>query len=403
MAWSPGVRDMAIQGLSTLARRGQWRASEYADRISTRVLAAQDDVSPLVRMHAAEAFGALHRDSTSIERVGMLKQLLDRETHANVQAMLLTALGSEAHASPLAVDAVLGHSMVSPEEDAEPRPETVGSDGQDMAGETVVPLDPRDGTDSGLLVSIVALLALEHETPLASAAVDRWAANAPSSRELLQTMPMIRGYLAVGSDPAPRTRAFDVVRTAAGSALGRWSDIQESVADGNELSDARRTEAQNALKVLASIATQLYFASGAYDEKRNAGMEAQPEEMLRAKADLARFADLAIPVLLTCSATKEAPIIHHVVETLVFLAPLDEKRGLIALTEAATASDGYAYDSLGGGAVVPYLKRLLAENRDLVLFDALGVVAFRRLLSAFAAAGNEEALVLAFTFADVFR
>jgi hypothetical protein len=398
------MRDMAIEGLSTLAQRGQWRASVYRDRITTRVLAALDDVNPLVRMHAAEAFRALHEDSTSIERVGLLNQLLDRETHPNVRAQLLLALGREAHDSPSGVDAVLGHLLTTPVPNVEPPPETLTVEGPDNAGDVEDTLDAAaDGTHSQLLVSIVALLALTYKTPLASAALDRWAAGAPSSPELQHAIPLIRDYLAVGSDSAQQARAFAFVRAAADSAVAWWSDLKQKVAVGNELSDAERNEFENALHVLDSIATGLYFASGAYEDERNDGTDAEPADKPLARADLARFADLAIPVLLTCAESNAAPVIHQVVETLVFLAPLDEKGGLIALTRAATAGEGYAYDSLAGSVIVPYLQRLLAEQRQLVLFDAAGVVAFRRLLSAFASSGNEAALVLAFTFADVFR
>jgi hypothetical protein len=53
--------------------------------------------------------------------------------------------------------------------------------------------------------------------------------------------------------------------------------------------------------------------------------------------------------------------------------------------------------------VLPYLQRLLTEQRQLVLHDETGTSSFRHLLEVFASAGNEQALALAFTFADVFR
>jgi len=53
--------------------------------------------------------------------------------------------------------------------------------------------------------------------------------------------------------------------------------------------------------------------------------------------------------------------------------------------------------------VLPYLRRLVAEERALVLRDPDGLSAFRHLLQTFASAGNEEALTLAYSFADVFR
>lgn len=145
------------------------------------------------------------------------------------------------------------------------------------------------------------------------------------------------------------------------------------------------------------------FASGAYESRRDDVSEQDVQQDVATAAEIARFADLAIPTLLICAASKAAPVIHHVVETLVYLAQVDEKRSLITLAEAVSTHSNYAYDPLASGIVVPYLTRLLAEERDLVLFDAEGVAAFRTLLAAFAAAGNEDALVLAFTFADVFR
>jgi len=71
---------------------------------------------------------------------------------------------------------------------------------------------------------------------------------------------------------------------------------------------------------------------------------------------------------------------------------------------ASVPADGtYTGDPLAGGEVIPYLERLLAGQRPLVLFDEGGGAAFRHLLAEFAAAGNEAALALAYTFADVFR
>jgi hypothetical protein len=88
---------------------------------------------------------------------------------------------------------------------------------------------------------------------------------------------------------------------------------------------------------------------------------------------------------------------------MIFLAPLDEARALAAIADVVPTGGSYAGDSLAGADVIPYLERLLAENRSLVLHDADGVAAFRHLLATFAAAGDEDALALAYSFADVFR
>src|SRR5680860_741503 len=49
----------------------------------------------------------LHADATSEERVAALRDHLINESHVMVNAVLLSALGREAHVSPVAVDAAL--------------------------------------------------------------------------------------------------------------------------------------------------------------------------------------------------------------------------------------------------------------------------------------------------------
>jgi len=88
---------------------------------------------------------------------------------------------------------------------------------------------------------------------------------------------------------------------------------------------------------------------------------------------------------------------------MIYLAPLDELRILQAIARAVPTDGAYAGDALAAAEVMPYLQRLLAEHRELVLRDDAGVEAFRQVLAAFAGAGNEDALTLAYTFGEVFR
>jgi NADPH:quinone reductase-like Zn-dependent oxidoreductase len=56
-------------------------------------------------------------------------------------------------------------------------------------------------------------------------------------------------------------------------------------------------------------------------------------------------------VLATCAQTKAAPIVHQVVEILIYLAPLDEKRALLAVAEAVIPEGAY----LGDGSFAEYV------------------------------------------------
>ena len=399
MAWSPGIRDRAIEGLSVLARREKWRTSDYGDRIISRVQAALADENPVVRMHAAEAFTGLHADATSEARVAGLRELLITEPDVLVSTVLLNLLGREAHASPGAVDATL-EALVGLRAGADQ-----SSESQELADEAEKrsAVDRAEDERNNRKVDIITLLALTHETPYALATLNEWASEPAKHNELSHAIPFIRDYLAPGAEPRLQQRTFEFVTTASTSALEHWTATGGAMVHASGLTPLELSELENVLRVLDATADQIYFASGAFESKRGNVSEEDVQHGAATAADIARFADLATPTLLICAASKAAPVIHHVVETLVYLAQVDEKRSLKALAEAVTAHSNYAYDSLASGVVVPYLTRLLAEQRDLVLFDAEGVAAFKTLLAAFAEAGNEDALVLAFTFADVFR
>jgi hypothetical protein len=370
------MRDKAIEGLGTLAFREDWRRSQYDDLIVGLVKDAMNDENPVVRMSAANAFPAVYNNIPAPERVRMLGELLQGESNTNVRKVYMSLLGSEAHRSPQDVDDVLRKLADEPEKDTETEP-------------------ADDALD--LPVEILTFLAMRNQTPFASETVRTWAANAPHSGEALRATHFIRDYLAPESDPAVQDRAFDMVAKAADSCLKHWTTKVQERASNADPSGSERDELKHTVTILDNIANQLYFASGAFDHKKG------DYDATASLARRQRFADLATPVLITCARSGVSGIVHHVVETLVFLAPLDERRALLSVMEAVTSDGSYAYDPLSSDAVIPYLKRLLAEHRQLVLFDDKGVAAFRELLSAFASAGNESALELAFTFSDVFR
>ena len=100
------------------------------------------------------------------------------------------------------------------------------------------------------------------------------------------------------------------------------------------------------MTILDSIANQLYFASGAFDHKKGDG------DATASLARQRRFAELATPVLITCARSKVSGIVHRVVETLVFLAPLDERQALLSVMEAVASDGSYAYDPLSSDVVI---------------------------------------------------
>ena len=362
------MRDRAVEGLSVLARREKWRTSNYGIRITDRVEAALADENPVVRMHAAKAFRALRANATSEERIAGLRDLLMGESDAMVGTVLIGLLGDEAHESPGAVDAAL-EALANQRADA-----GESTDSQDLGDDA----DKKSGVDraederTGLKVDLIAFLGLVHETPYALSTLMRWASNPAKHKELSRAIPLIRDYLAPGTEVRLQ-RAFEFIATASTAALDRWAETDAAHGDAADLNPVELSEFENVLHVLDTTADQIYFASGAFEDKQGNILADAAQPHAHAVADIARFADLATPTLLTCAASKASPVIHRVVETLIYLAQVDEKRGLQSLAAAVTFNSGYTYDSLAGGAVIPYLTRLLAEQRDLVLFDEEGV------------------------------
>jgi hypothetical protein len=358
---------------------------------------ALTDDNPVVRMQAAQAFTWIRSSSTSAERVGALRELLIDEDDVMVGTALLDCLSREAHTSPDSVDALL----------AELDQRSVDTDGsaetQDQPGEASPPNDEgAEDERRNRAVEITTFLGLHHETPHSVSTLQAWAEAASESKELHHAISFIRNYFAPDAEIGIQKRSFAFATAACTSALTHLTEMNTALIGESEPTPEDLASLKRAYNVLDTTASQIYFASGAYEEKR-ADVEEDRAQDRPTTAELVRFADLAIPVLLICAASKAAPVIHHVVETLVFISSVNERRSLRALADAVATNENYAYDSLAAGVVIPHLTRLLAEQRDLVLFDEEGVSAFRKLLSAFAGAGNEEALVLAFTFSDVFR
>lgn len=370
------MRDQAISGLVSLASRGDWLSAVQGPSIVAALEEAATDANEVVRMHAARALPVLWRHLEVPEQVQRLGEWLAGEPEPGVVQQLLMVLRPLAATAPGEVDELLRRSAVR---------------GTDLGGKT-----DRDGKAvSDLEVGILTYLALVKQTPYATERLDVWARKAHLLDEPRQVVRHIRDYLRPGSAKTQQ-RAFELATSIASTCVVHFDRIVAQD-DGERPLPAELSEQVKRIHTtLDRITSQVYFASGAYDAKAQ-GRTAQ------VSANNDRLAKLAIPLLITCSQTHAAPIVHHVAETLVYLSALDQRRALLALSQAINPAGAYASDNFGSSVVVPHLKALLADHRHLVLFDPDGVVAFRQLLTSFAAAGSEPALELAFTFSEVFR
>lgn len=372
VGWSPGVRDTAVGGLVSLFLRPVWQDADVGPSLANLVSRALGDPEPLVRFRAAHAASALHRGLSPEDRVRTIHGLLDAEPDPTVRTELFSQLTRDAGNAPLAVDAVVQSLLGSVDE-----------------------LGAETGINKEHLVSILAFLSISQRTPYSSELVEFLFGQAPSHAGLVTSIIRhSRDYLRPSAPTL--VEGFRLFSLAAQASLRR---LEQQAADTSPVTvptpASVEDQVRGAVEVIHAVAQEIYFASGAYSERQNNEARHDPE--------LAAFADLAFPILMDCASSEIAQCIDYAAQTMVFLGSLDEARALLALAEIVPMRGAYTYDTLAGHRMVPYLRRMVAENRALVLHDPRGVAAFRHLLAAFAAAGNPDALELAYNFSNVFR
>jgi hypothetical protein len=396
-AWGAGVRDDAASGIVALLRRPSWRTSTQASQLRATLQALLADANPVVRMQAAKGLDALPDEPPDPPtEVSLIREHLLGEPHPLVLSALLRILLSVTNRAPQAVDALLEEFSAGPQGAfLIHQPDGNERDAQDGTSPSDAGWTGRDRTVE-LVAAMLVFLAVDAGTPFASSRLSAWFATPLASPDRTQTLlHYLRPFLNPAGGRGQHT-AFGLLAEAADAAKATW---QASTTDGPPAAghdQDGQARARSAALVAHHLARQLSFASGAREE-RSGTTRQQP------RGDPATFAALALPVLRVVGAIRHPQVTQPIVETLVHLSAVEPRTVLLALAEAVPERGRYVTDSIAAGVVVPYLTRLLAEHRDLVLGDGDGIAAFRHLLQAFAGAGHADALAMAYTFSDVFR
>jgi hypothetical protein len=398
MVWNAGMRDQAACGLVRLLARPEWRDSDRGPALAAAVGRLITDPNPVVRMQAAPGLALLHVDEDPEQRLAAVRTRLLAETDPHVLNVLIRLLSNLAGDIPAQVDDVLSelsqlstggllrsHSPMAKPGQAGDR-DTDGSawSGDLGTAETAGPL--------------LAFLATVPRTPFASAALDDWFSDPITYQDRVERLlHELRPYLNTPSGRG-RDNAFRLLTAAAQATRDTWlARGPQRSTPGRPTDESEMARVRAAALVAHGVAQQLYLASGAFDEQP--GIAQQPAE----RGNPETFARQALPVLQPCGQVTEPQVTQPVVETLVHLAGMLQREALLAIASAVPARGAYVTDPLAAGTVLPYLRRSLAEQRDLVLANEEGIAALRHLLQAFAGAGNADALELAYSFADVFR
>lgn len=153
-------------------------------------------------------------------------------------------------------------------------------------------------------------------------------------------------------------------------------------------------------RLVDGIAMQLFFGSGAHDDKNN-------ERITPAQAR--RFWEEAAPLFSGLATELHPHTAHNIVQTLYHLLPYAPREVFLLATQSirSSAAAGFQHESLAVGDVVKLIQRALADFRDLFRSDtgqeSECLAALLEVLDLFVEAGWAEARQLTHRLEEIYR
>jgi hypothetical protein len=230
------------------------------------------------------------------------------------------------------------------------------------------------------------------------------ASDPESSRFILHRIrePFTHGEVAGGStaDDAIRGRVIELVRALLAEAIPALHAHEESLKKRDQVDegDEELERAKTLAQIVDSVAGELYFATGAFDESQNKPVKTTPEQRERLYREAGDILD-------TIATVSYPPITHHALETLEAFIPYDP-RGVflrIGTTIKAGQAGGYQTDTLAASLFVRLIERYLAEHRTLLQEDEECRQLLIEILDIFVEVGWPDARRLTYGLQDIFR
>ena len=201
---------------------------------------------------------------------------------------------------------------------------------------------------------------------------------------------------------------FTKVLTAAQTKLQQhreaWRQLHDVPQPDAEAVKLVSDKLDRATRLVDGVAMQLYFASGAQEEKSN-----KPEKLL-IPVELQRFWRDAEPLLTALANEPHPHTAHQLVQTLYHLLPCAPREIFMLATQSILCSSEEArfqYESLAVGDVVKLIQRVLADHLDLFRPDAGQesecLTALLQVLDLFVEAGWAEARQLTHRLEEIYR
>jgi hypothetical protein len=177
---------------------------------------------------------------------------------------------------------------------------------------------------------------------------------------------------------------------------------QQGEADGETGKDMR-AKMNRAMQLVDGIAMQLFFASGAFQEKTDKNEKPLGAPQLR------RFWQESAPLFQALASELHPHTAYHLVQTFQHLLPCAPAEIFLLATKSILSSGtvGFQYESLAIGEVVKLIQRVLADHRDIFRGGTGGesecLAALLRVLDLFVEAGWAEARQLTHRLEEIYK
>jgi hypothetical protein len=247
---------------------------------------------------------------------------------------------------------------------------------------------------------------LWRDDPTAKAAIERMVEGLPASaHDAGRVFPTLREalkYVEPGdTERALRTRerAATLFNRIAGKAVPPMHKLIAKRLRREELTEAEQEQFENLERLLVVCGSELYFASGAFQEHRYAlpPVLTTPEQTELFHA-LAPSWDLLVEI-------GSPGLVHHLVQTLEMFVPIDPARVFLLIGQSVLAGKlwRYQFESQAVDLVVRVIRTYIAEHRSIFEKNPECLRMLRELLDLFITAGWPSARVVAYRVDEVFR
>lgn len=257
------------------------------------------------------------------------------------------------------------------------------------------------------IVQLVLRLWLVHDQAAAGERVRQWIGDpVRHSKRIQDALPALRGAIVEG-DPARPEESTERVRTRTIEIFERTArNLTPILIDASErwqqLTKNERSNAETALSILDTAATEIYFGSGAHGSKNDEG----DDDAAIGQERRSRFLGEMMPTLAALAQVPYPSVTHHLLQTLEAFVPDDPPKVFRLVTDALVSggrTGGYQLESLGSDLFVRVVRRYLADFRSVIASDEDLRQRLMRALDVFVEAGWPEARRLVYDLPEMLR